>query len=272
MTLPPHPDHADRLRERLALLDDIEQQLECDVADAPALLELRATLERTNARVFDAIRAEIRAGRGRSALTEWLGIDWSPDAEVDTRDGYDHLDATLADVIEFDEPAPATVEPTAEMVFYQPTPVRHILDFLRRTALTADDVLVDLGAGLGLVGILTAICTDARAIGVELEPAYVDCARRAAANLQLERVSFVVADARDASLDEGTVFFLYTPFSGAMLRTVLDALRREAMRRPIRVCTFGPCTTTIAAEEWLIAAETPRSGRVTVFQSSESAR
>jgi hypothetical protein len=44
---------------------------------------------------------------------------------------------------------------------------------------------------------------------------------------------------------------LYTPFTGAILREVLSALRREALTRQIRICTFGPCTPLVAQEPWV---------------------
>ena len=257
-------DDPARLRRRNLLLDDIEQYPELD--------DLRDRIEAANVRIYDRIREQIRRGDGRDALSTWLEIDWRPDAKVDARDGYDHLDAILAGIVEFDEPAPTSVVPTPEMVFYQPTPARHIIDLLRQTALTSSDVLVDLGAGLGHVAIVTAICTGARTIGVELEPAYVACARRAAERLRLHSASFVESDARMARLDEGTVFFLYTPFSGAILRSVLEALHAQAMNRPIRICTYGPCTTAVAAERWLTAETPPQPGRVALFHSATSHR
>jgi hypothetical protein len=264
-------DDPGQLRHRIALLDEIEQQIECGDA-TPLLLTLRDDLERANARVYSEIRERIRRGDGRAALSTWLDIAAQPDAAVFARDGYDHLDAIIAEIIQLEEPGPAGVEPTSEMVFYQPTPARHILDLLRRTALTARDVLVDLGAGMGHVAILAAIYTDARITGIELEPSYVACARRAAEGLNLHAATFVEDDARNASLDDGTVFFLYTPFSGGILRTVLDALHEQATRRRIRVCTFGPCTTAVAAEPWLGPEEPIQPGRVAIFQSAEPAR
>jgi hypothetical protein len=63
------------------------------------------------------------------------------------------------------------------------------------------------------------------------------------------------------------VFYLYTPFSGTILRAVLDSLRREAASRPIRICTFGPCTPTIAEEQWLEPTGALDTDRIAVFCS-----
>src|SRR5262249_16153455 len=106
-------------------------------------------------------------------------------------------------------------------------------------------------SGLGHVVILVALWSGARARGVELEPVYCDYARRCARRLNVSGVEFIQADARGASLAGGTVFFMYTPFRGAMLQQVLGRLKTEARERPIRVCTYGPCTTEVAAAPWL---------------------
>src|SRR6201999_1757176 len=132
------------------------------------------------------------------------------------------------------------------MVAYQPTPARHIFDLIRRTKLDAEDVFIDLGSGLGHVPLLIATCTKARAIGIELEPPYVECARRCARELNLTNANFLSEDVRETDLSSGTVFYLYTPFRGAILRTVLDQLHAQAKKLAIRVCTFGPCTPIVA--------------------------
>jgi hypothetical protein len=81
-------------------------------------------------------------------------------------------------------------------------------------------------------------------------------------------VTFAQQDARTADLAAGTVFYLYTPFLGTILRAVLDALRREAASRPIRICTFGPCTPIIAREPWLLETTgTLAEDRIAVFRT-----
>jgi precorrin-6B methylase 2 len=153
------------------------------------------------------------------------------------------------------------------MVFYQPTPARHIFQMLARLALGEDDVLIDLGSGLGHVPLLVAIATPARSIGVEWQGAYVAAARQCAQELGLARARFVQGDAREADLSAGTVFYLYTPFGGDMLRAVLDRLQVEARRRPIRVCTLGPCTQSVARESWLQPLDASRLDRPAIFHS-----
>jgi predicted RNA methylase len=134
----------------------------------------------------------------------------------------------ISGVLRFEEPYAEVVRLASGMVSYQPTPARHIFDLIGRTALTERDFLIDLGSGLGHVTLMASICTSANCTGIELEPSYVDCARRSARSLNLNNVKFIRGDARAADLSDGTVFYLYTPFIGAILRDVLNSLRQEA--------------------------------------------
>ncbi len=260
-----------RWRERIALLDQLEHLLLDPAVTDAALLErahvLQSRLEDANARLFESIRADVRRG-DRQALRRWLPPGSDADFERGHPEAYDHLDTIVAGVLQVDEPGPTSVERTSDMVFYQPTPARQVLDLLDRLPMGPEDVFVDIGSGLGHVPMLVSICTGVHAIGVEIEPAYVDAARRAAEALELRSVTFVEADARDVSLESGTVFFMYTPFTGAILRAVLDRLHVEARRREIRVCAFGPFVPDVAAESWLTPAEPVRDGRVAVFRSN----
>ena len=56
-----------------------------------------------------------------------------------------------------------------------------------------DDVLFDLGAGLGKVTLSTAWLSEARAKGVEMEPAYAREAEARARELRFERAEMVRA-------------------------------------------------------------------------------
>jgi hypothetical protein len=125
---------------------------------------------------------------------------------------------------------------------------------------------------LGHVPLLTCICTRARSIGVEIEPVYVHSAKQTAEMLNLKRVTFIQQNGSAANLTEGTVFYLYTPFTGKTLRTVLDLLRHEGATRDVRVCTFGPCTMTFADEDWLEVIGSARTDRISIFRSRNPCR
>jgi hypothetical protein len=228
---------------------------------------LRQRLEATNERVLRRLRGRISSGRYtpeglRRAFARYAG----PPGGTGGYDALDLLVGGLLDVGTLPEES-AVREP--EMVAYQPTPARAILELLEQANLGPDDILFDLGSGLGRVVILVALLSGAQARGVEFEPVYCEYAGRCARSLNLPGVEFLQADAREARLADGTVFFMFTPFRGALLRQVLDRLRAQARERPIRVCTYGPCTAEVAGASWL----RPGGGRVpgehdmAVFQS-----
>jgi precorrin-6B methylase 2 len=144
-----------------------------------------------------------------------------------------------------------TKERQPEMVFYQPTPARIVLELVEKASLKKEDVFYDMGSGLGQVSMLVNLLSGVRAKGVEFEPAYCDYARRCAKELNLSRVEFINADAREMDYSDGTVFFMYTPFEGKLLQEVLEKLKGESQRRKIRVCTYGPCTLQVSRQSWL---------------------
>lgn len=227
---------------------------------------LIAAMEAIDRELFDHLRGRIGLGEARQALSPWI-----PD-EVAPGQHYDALDALLAGVLAIDEPEVADPVPPPEMVFYQPSPARHIVDGIRRATISASDIVVDLGSGLGHVPMLVHMLTGARTRGVEREPAYVDSAARAASGLGLTQgeVAFTAADARDADLAGVDVFYLFTPFLGTVLRDVLAKLKAEAARRPLRVVALGPCTRSFARMPWLHSGDPDPSAtdRIVVFRSS----
>ena len=273
------PGGFDRRAAALELLEvhvlDRLQYLEELAPLEPALLALRAhattlhqRLEATNQRLLRRLRLRIAAGKYTpGGLKRALAQCAAPPGR---RDGYDVLDRLVAGLLADVPPSEPRVELEREMVAYQPTPARAILTLIERTCLGPDDTLVDLGSGLGHVVILVALLCGARARGIELEPAYCDYARRCAGRLNVPRVEFIQGDAREASLAYGTVFFLFTPFRGALLRQVLERLRAQARVRPIRVSTYGPCTAEMAGVSWLRPGDRRDTGEheVAVFHAA----
>ena len=136
-------------------------------------------------------------------------------------------------------PPPSSAPPGPHGVGYHASGVAAIVRMLLEVPVVQGDVLVDLGAGLGKVVLLTRLLTGATARGVELQPVLVDRAREAASRMGLRDVTYALADASDADLSDGTVFYLYAPFTGPVLIGVMDRLRSVASRRAIVVCTLG---------------------------------
>ena len=258
-----------------AEIHDPEQEaeidgVEIDTLDAAGLARrarwIRDRLETSNREFYEAIRDQVRRGAGRLALRPWTRLS-REQAEASHGMRFDFRDDLICGLLQLEQPQGGPLKSEPEMVFYQPTPARHIFNLIGLSALTAEDVFLDIGSGLGHVPLLISICTDARAIGIELEGAYVERARQCAEWLNLDRVRFFEQDARVADYSTGTVFYLYTPFSGAMLQGVVDRLKQEAASRQIRVCSYGPSTSVIAREPWLSATSVPDADRITVFRS-----
>jgi hypothetical protein len=265
-------DEPRQLRRRVEALDDLDACFSDGELAGTELhrraVAIRSKLESLNSTVYEGIRRDIQAGGGASSLLEWIpGSNGAADLSICR--GYDYLDELISGVLQLEEPSADIVRLEPEMVPYQPTPARHIFDFIDRTALTERDSLIDLGSGLGHVALMASICTRATCTGVERELSYVDCARKSARSLNLNNVRFVQGDVCSTDLSKGTVFYLYTPFNGSILRDVLNSLRRESLMREIRICTFGPCTGTVAEERWLRIIGGVEAQRIAIFRSRD---
>jgi hypothetical protein len=270
---------ARQMRKRLIALDDLDAGFGgFDSENSTRWMDsrihkrataLRTRLEGANAEVYWSVRSEIvRSGRPR-ALLQCLQ-DTANENESKKRLpglGFDYQDELVSGVLQLREPNEPNLERSPEMVPYQPTPVRHILHLIATAALAEDDVFVDLGSGLGHVPLMVSMMTGVRSLGIEVQAAYVSSARECAQSLHLSSVRFIAQDAREADLSSGTVFYLYSPFNGSILIEVLSALRMEGMRRPIKICSLGPCTCIVAKELWLKPRTVPDTGHITIFES-----
>jgi hypothetical protein len=147
-------------------------------------------------------------------------------------------DAAVEERLGIGAPTPSHTAPGEHLVGYHASGLAAILQALSEVPVGQDDVLVDLGAGLGKVVLLARLLTGATARGIEIQPDLVRRARAAAARLGLD-VGFTQGDVRDAPLDDGTVFFLYAPFTGPVLVEVAERLLAVARRKAIVVCALG---------------------------------
>ena len=164
---------------------------------------------------------------------------------------YDETDLFLNNLLSSGAIPDETISRDPEMVFFQKTPARIILELIDKAQFTSQDVFFDIGSGLGQANILVGLMTPATSIGIEFEPAFCRYAQEQAAALNLDNVHFINTDARLADYSKGTVFFMYTPFTGGMLQEFLDRVRLQTKGRKIRLFTYGPCTTEVAEQNWL---------------------
>jgi SAM-dependent methyltransferase len=150
------------------------------------------------------------------------------------------------------DPPPADRNLPRGGVPYLPCGVDEIIEAVRDAPVRAEDVFVDLGSGLGRVAILASLISGARSCGIEIQEHLVDAARACSLALHLPEVSFVHGDASEADL-EGSVFFMYAPFNGDLLRRVLARLEARARQHPIVVCTVG---MALSEAPWMVPRAT----------------
>lgn len=163
--------------------------------------------------------------------------------------GYDARDAFLTGLLQAN-PIPAPVHPLEPgMVQLQNTPARILLELIDKAGLGPSDRFYDIGSGLGQVPLVVHILTGARVLGIEREPAYVGYARDRAAAFGLSAVRYQICDARAADYSGATALFLYTPFQGPLLETVLERIRGQCPGA--RLFTYGPITAQIARQSRL---------------------
>ena len=231
-------------------------------------------LEGVHEALFRKLREEIASGNstGGKLKQQLLGYASDGSANRDEREvGYDSLDALVSGLLLAEAAPEAVRQREPEMVFYQPTPARIVLEMVEKTDFQQEDVFYDIGSGLGQVAILVHLLTGVRSKGVEIEPAYCEYARRCACRLNLSRVTFTNQDAREVDYTEGTLFFMYTPFEGKVLEQVLGQLETQSKKRRIQLYTYGPCTRHVGRQKWLARVDQngDQENRLAIFRTSE---
>jgi SAM-dependent methyltransferase len=172
-------------------------------------------------------RAEVIAGSLRgAALFEALRAIPAVDRDV-----------WVDELLEIEPPPPDGALPRGA-VPYLPCGVEEIMAMVREAPVGPDDVLVDIGAGLGRAAILAHLLSGARVAGVEIQAPLVERARARCAQLGIDAVSFVHGDAADVAFD-GSVLLLYAPCNGEMFARVVCRIAGVARRRAITVAAVG---------------------------------
>jgi SAM-dependent methyltransferase len=217
-------------------------------------IDLQQRLEAINAELFQTMRAGIQAGRyTRQQLRQEFDqyTAYRADQPGQAHLGHEGLDVLVRGILETEPLPPETEPPGEEMIHFERTPASAILEMIDRAGFSPGRIFYDLGSGLGQVVILVNLLTSVWAKGIEIEPAYHAYAQQSALKLGLEQVVLLNADARNVNYNDGDIFFLFTPFTGSLLQTVLDKLRDVARIHSITICTYGPCTLTVAQQPWL---------------------
>jgi SAM-dependent methyltransferase len=161
-----------------------------------------------------------------------------------------------------------------EMVHLERTPAGAVLEMLDRVELSEASLFIDLGSGLGHVIFLVALLAGIRVVGIEIEAAYYQESLRVQQQLGLPTIELIHKDVRGVDLERGTVFFLFTPFTGSIMTDVLRKLSDVGKRKPITVCSYGQSTLRIQQEPWLRveADEMLHPYRLAIFHTSAESK
>jgi hypothetical protein len=242
----------------LQMLDDIEQVNDGKLTEAEKLrLKQRAeTLKQkwadADERLFAHLLRSIRSNDLSAVKRYYEEVEQQISRKADDDLlGYDEIDMLTNGLLEIPSVPAEPEERDGDMIYYQPTPTRIILKLIDKLHPSHADIFYDLGSGLGHVPIVVNLLTGIRTRGIEIERSYVGYSIECLKKLGLSNVDFINADARNVDYCDGTIFYLYTPFQGEILRQVLRKLEAQSERRDIRICTYGPCTLQIGKQNWL---------------------
>lgn len=147
---------------------------------------------------------------------------------------------------------------------YLACPVDTVRRAVDAAELTAADVVVDVGSGVGRAAMLLHLLSGAAVVGLEIQPALVEAARELVAQVPSARVTVVEGDAAErlGLLASGSVFFFYCPFSGERAERARAGLHLLSRARQLRVC----CVDWPMPEgSWL--ERTAEDGDLVVFRS-----
>lgn len=215
---------------------------------------LQQQLEAVNQQLYQSVRSRIQSGIYRGAALQQLCRQYTEDPSTAPGMlyfGYDGLDDLISGALSVDSTPQPTQALEPEMVHYERTPMRAILAMVQRIHFAPESVFYDLGSGLGEVAIFVHLLTGVPSKGVEFDGRFCQQAQQTAQQFGLTDVTFIHADARALTYSDGTIFFMFTPFYGAIMQTVLMRLEQHARQRPITICTYGPCTLAVAKQSWL---------------------
>lgn len=117
---------------------------------------------------------------------------------------------------------------------YVPTQYRRIIAGLRHVGIGPDDVVVDLGCGLGRAVFAGSWLGAKRAVGVEIDAELVAQANRSLQRSRLKDrdIEFICTSAEEYSPTDMTILFMFNPFGAGTMQAVIKRLESELLQRP----------------------------------------
>ncbi len=132
----------------------------------------------------------------------------------------------------------------ADGVSYEPIGYFELWRFMGPLAAEREDVVFDVGCGMGRVTCAFARLPVRKCVGIELDPELAEQARQNARRLRGRRAEIEVRteDACATNFADATVLFLFNPFGAETLRCVLDRLKSalQDSQRRVRLAYCNP--------------------------------
>ena len=235
-----------------------------DTAQRAALSELHAALRAAALRAHTSLRAQIAQGSRRGPTLRRL-FDAVPFFE------RDHF---VEEVLGIAYPPLDEVDLTSsEQMTYSPAGYDEIVHAFDLTQLGPGDSFMDLGSGLGKALLLATLLTGAQSTGVDCDGRLCEHGRAAASELCLPEVELRHGDARAVASADVDVVFMYLPFAGEVLATVMQRLLDEAREPRTRSRRRFVCTGPLALARYPeLAAVGAAKSWLNVYAWREGAR
>lgn len=167
--------------------------------------------------------------------------------------------------IKLDEPNLNKLRQTIgdEQFRYEATPYSYIRRFTKTIDPLPHDVVYDLGSGYGRVVLYGALTSGALWKGIEIVPERVAAADKIRDEKGIANAIFFTGHAADFDLSDGTIFFLFNPFSNKTLSEIGEKLQEISMDKRIKIVTWGGTSNEyFAAQKWLMET-TPKGPSLT---------
>jgi SAM-dependent methyltransferase len=120
---------------------------------------------------------------------------------------------------------------------YASADYQYIRKVIRRLNLKSDDIVYDLGCGMGRVICLFARQRIRKCVGVEIMEVLCMQARTNVRRVRGQQapVEVICQDAAIANVDDGTVFYIFNPFGEKTLQAILENIRNSLLLNPRKV-------------------------------------
>ena len=169
------------------------------------------------------------------------GANSSPDSLVDTAIGINEPESAKSSMWEHEE-----------QLTYMGTPYRNIGALVNSIDPDSDDIIYDLGSGMGRVPLYGAAVTEAEFHGIEFEENRVEKSREAAQDLGLENVEFTSGDVKKADFSDADTLYLFNPFNEETMESVIDDIREiSKSNSDLQIVSAGPCNDDFENRNWL---------------------